>query len=155
MSRPNVHVRRALPSDSELIRSWRADPRLGAFQEKSGRPGEIIEVDGIPVGWIDPHPAYAPAWQGHLGPSVGSEPWTPDLFVIPDAWGRGIARSAIRSVAERCVASGATCMVVDVERDNVASQRAFRGAGWEVVPTDEEAVILRYAATQRRRWSEP
>jgi hypothetical protein len=35
-------------------------------------------------------------------------------------------------------------MVVNVERDNLASCRAFVDAGWVVVPTDEDDVILRY-----------
>jgi hypothetical protein len=34
--------------------------------------------------------------------------------------------------------------VVNVERENLASCRAFVGAGWVIVPTDEEDVILRY-----------
>ena len=130
--------------DFALVNAWRALPQFESFAEETERGGEIIELDGEPVGWIDPHPAYAPAWQELLGPSVGERPWTIDVFVLPDRWNRGIARSAIRSVSERCLSEDATSMVVNVERDNLASCRAFAGAGWVVVPTSEDDVTLRY-----------
>lgn len=110
-----VHLRPARPDEADLVLTWRADPRIRGFEEDPERAGEIIEVDGQPVGWIDPHPAYAPACQALLGPSVGEHPWTLDLLVVPDFWGRGIGRGAIRSVSERCLSGEATSMVVDVE----------------------------------------
>ncbi len=139
-----VNVRRVAPSDSERLTRWRSLPELREFDEETGRPGEVIEADGVPVGWIDPHPAYAPAWQAGLGPHVGERPWTLDVFVIPESWGRGIARAAIREVSDRCLAAEAKCMVVDIERHNEASCRAFMGAGWQLVSTDDDEYLLCY-----------
>jgi RimJ/RimL family protein N-acetyltransferase len=140
-----VEVRAAASSARELIRRWRLDPQLSGFEEESERPGEVIVADGVPVGWLDPHHAYAPAWQEGFGLDVvGEHPWTLDVFVIPEYWGRGIARAAIRAVSERCLAAEATCMVVDVERHNEASCRAFQGAGWTLVETNDDEYLLRY-----------
>lgn len=130
--------------DLALVNGWRALPELAEFENETERGGEVIELDGEPVGWIDPHPAYAPAWQELLGPSVGDRPWTVDLFVIPERWNEGIGRSAIRIAVDRCFSRGATSMVVNISADNHASRRAFQGAGWVVVPTPEEDVILHY-----------
>jgi RimJ/RimL family protein N-acetyltransferase len=132
--------------DFALVNAWCSDPRLQGFRDETERDGMIIECDGQPVGWIDPHPAYAPWWNELLGAGVGASPWTLDLFVVPERWNQGIARTAIRMVTQKCLAEGATCMVVDVERDNLASCRAFEGAGWSLVPTSEDALILRYPA---------
>lgn len=144
-----IGLRPMTDDDFALVNTWRGDPRLAAFAGETDRGGEIVEIDGEPVGWIDPHAAYAPAWNELLGPSVGDRPWTLDLFVLPDRWNQGVGRSAIRAVSQRCLSGDATSMVVDIERSNVASKRAFQGAGWVVVPTDEDAVILRYPPTQR------
>ncbi len=141
---PQISVRSMVEGDFALVNAWRALPQMKGFADETERGGQIIELDGEPVGWIDAQPAYAPAWQELLGPSVGEQPWTVDLFVVPERWNQGIARSAIRSVSERCLAGDATSMVVNVERDNLASCRAFVGAGWAIVPTGEEDVILRY-----------
>lgn len=143
-----VSVRSMLDDDFPLVNAWRAFPQMKGFAEETERGGQIIELDGEPVGWIDPHPAYAPAWQELLGPSIGKHPWTLDLFVLPERWNQGIGRSAIRSVSERCLAEGATRMVVNVEPENLASCRAFVGAGWAIVPTAEQEVILRYPAEE-------
>lgn len=146
----NVRLRAVTQHDVELVRSWKRLPELREFAEdESDRPGEIIEVDGQPVGWIDPHPAYAPAWQQTLGPQVGDRPWTVDVFVLPERWGRGIARGAIRSVSERCLADGATSMVVDVARNNDASRAAFEGAGWQLLDTNDEEFLLTYPPRDR------
>jgi ribosomal-protein-alanine N-acetyltransferase len=141
--RMNVVVRPVTPEDVGLVRSWRRRPELKAFsEEESDRPGEIIELDGQPVGWIDPHPAYVPAWREALGSQVGNEPWTLDLFVLPEHWGCGIGRSAIRIVSERSLAGGATSMVVNIARENEASSAAFRGAGWELIGTSGDELLF-------------
>lgn len=139
-----IVLRPMTDEDFALVNTWRADPRLAEFAQEKDRGGEIIELDREPVGWIDPHAAYAPAWTELLGPSVGEHPWTLDLFVLPDRWNEGIGRAAIRSVADRCLSGGTTSMVVDIDPENMASQRAFAAAGWVVVPTAEDDVILRY-----------
>lgn len=130
--------------DFVVVNAWRSDPRLKQFEDETDRGGAVIELDGEPVGWIDPHPAYTPAWQELLGTGVGEHPWTLDLFVVPERWGQGIARTAIRVVSEQCLAEGATCMVVDVAAENLASCRAFQAAGWVLAGTRQDAFFFRF-----------
>jgi aminoglycoside 6'-N-acetyltransferase len=136
-----TEVRPATDEDVELLVSWHADPEVARYwdgktytpdemRERLARPhvdAYVVEAAGRPVGYLQ-------AW------SEGSEGGL-DMFLIPDARGRGLGPDAARTLASALQAQGWTRVTVDPYVWNEAAVRAWKRAGFEEVerrPADEE-----------------
>jgi len=107
-------VRPATPADAGLIHGFvralaeyeklldavtatEADLARALFGPRPRAFAEIAELDGAPVGfalWFYSYSTFA----GRHGI------WLEDLFVVPQARGRGAGKALLRSLAARCVA---------------------------------------------------
>lgn len=107
-------VRPAAPADAGLIHGFvraladyeklldavtatEADVARALFGAQPRAFAEIAELDGAPVGfalWFYSYSTFA----GRHGI------WLEDLFVVPQARGRGAGKALLRSLAARCVA---------------------------------------------------
>ena len=124
-------LRRAADADAELLVAWHDDPGVARFWDderftrdemlaRLRRPdveAYIVEADGEPVGYLQ-------VWRD--GDAGGI-----DMFLVPDARGRGLGPDAGRAVAlhlrdER----GWERVTVDPYLWNEAAVRAWRRAGF-------------------------
>ena len=109
-------VRSALPADAGLIFDFiraladyeklshavaasEADIAAALFAPAPRAFAEIAELDGTPVGFSLWFYSFS-TFEGQHGI------YLEDLFVVPQARGRGAARALLRSLAQRCVAEG-------------------------------------------------
>jgi GNAT superfamily N-acetyltransferase len=77
------------------VAATQADTAAALFGPSPRAYAEIAELDGRPIGfsvWFYTYSTFA----GRHGI------WLEDLFVIPEARGRGAARALMRSLARRC-----------------------------------------------------
>ena len=148
-------VRPATEADVELLVRWHGDPDVSRYwddetftpdemRERLRRPDVdpfVVEEDGTPVGYLQ-------VWRGDEEGTGGL-----DMFLVPDARGRGLGPDAARAVARHLVDErGWTRVTVDPYLSNERAVRAWRRAGFEPVeerPTDEEHgegwVVMRFA----------
>jgi aminoglycoside 6'-N-acetyltransferase len=133
-------VREATEDDADLLVAWHADPDVARFwdgetfthaemldrlRRRDVQPF-VVEADGEPVGYLQ-------AW--HEGDDrVGGI----DMFLVPDARGRGLGPDAARALAihlrdER----GWRRVTVDPYLWNEAAVRAWRRAGFRDVDEHE------------------
>jgi GNAT superfamily N-acetyltransferase len=54
-----------------------------------------------------------------------------DLFVLPEARGRGLGRQLLQRAAEFCRETGARGMTLKTAGDNVPAQRLYESEGWK------------------------
>ena len=54
-----------------------------------------------------------------------------DLFVDPEARGRGVGRALMEHIADFGRASGAARLTLETARDNHPAQRLYKAMGWE------------------------
>jgi aminoglycoside 6'-N-acetyltransferase len=132
-------VRPATEADADLLVAWHADPEVARFWddetftrdemlERLARPDVdafVAEAEGEPVGYIQ-------AWTDD-GRSGGI-----DMFLIPEARGRGLGPDAARALAtylrdER----GWSPVTVDPYLSNERAVRAWRRTGF--VPVEERS----------------
>jgi aminoglycoside 6'-N-acetyltransferase len=127
-------LRAATDADAELLVEWHAEPEVSRYWDgetftreqmlqRLRRPDVdafIVEADGESVGYVQ-------AWRE--GDAGGI-----DMFLIPDARGRGLGPDAARALArhlnEEC---GWTRVTVDPYAWNDAAIRAWRKAGFAEV----------------------
>ncbi len=134
-------LRHATEDDLDLLAGWLADPEVYRWWE--GRPLSreevadlytgrqrpevepfVIEAEGVPVGYLQ-------CWQG-TETSGGI-----DLFLVPEARGRGLGPDAARAAARFLLDErGWTEVTVDPVVDNIRAIRAFERAGF--MPEGEE-----------------
>lgn len=106
-------VRRAEIADAELLAAWHADPDVSRYwdgetftreqmEERLRRAAVeafIVEEHGRPVGYLQ-------VWREGVEAGL-------DMFVVPDARGRGIGPDAARAVARHLREEGGPRVTVD------------------------------------------
>ena len=135
-------LRRATDADADLLVEWHADPEVSRYWddetfmreemlERLRRPDVdafIVEAGGEPVGYLQ-------SWRE--GDAGGL-----DMFLIPDARGRGLGPDSARALARHLRDErGWTRVTVDPYTSNERAIRAWRRAGFvdqEERPADEE-----------------
>ena len=136
-------IRPATAEDVELLVAWHADPEVARFwDDETYTPEEmearltradveafVVEEAGTPVGYIE-------AWTDD-GRSGGV-----DMFLSPDARGRGLGPDAARALARQLRDDrGWDPVTVDPYLWNESAVRAWRRAGFEPIgerePDDE------------------
>jgi aminoglycoside 6'-N-acetyltransferase len=129
-----TEVRRATEDDVELLVAWHADPEVARYWDdetftqdemraRLARPhvdAYVVEAEGRPVGYLQ-------AWRDADG-SGGL-----DMFLIPDARGRGHGSDAARTLASALRQQGWTRITVDPYVWNERAIAAWRRAGFEPV----------------------
>jgi aminoglycoside 6'-N-acetyltransferase len=139
-------VRPAGEDDADVLVAWHADPEVARFWddetftrdemlERLRRPdvdAYVVEADDTPIGYIQ-------AWWDEDEPRRGGI----DMFLVPDARGRGLGPDAARTLTVSLLASGWTRVTVDPYTWNESGIRAWRRAGFVEVerrPPDEDHV---------------
>jgi aminoglycoside 6'-N-acetyltransferase len=135
-------LRRATEADANLLVEWHADPEVSRYWDgetftreemlqRLRRPdvdGFIVEEGGEPVGYLQ-------AWRE--GDAGGL-----DMFLIPEARGRGLGPDAAFALARHLRDErGWTRVTVDPYTSNERAIRAWRKAGFvdaEERPPDDE-----------------
>jgi len=132
-------VRPARVDDVDMLAAWHADPDVSRFWddetftreqmlERLRRPNVdafVVEADGNPVGYLQ-------AWWDEEAPLEGGI----DMFLIPEARGRGIGPDATRAVVRHLLDDrGWTRVTVDPYAWNEPAIRAWRKAGFVEVET--------------------
>ena len=136
-------VREATADDVDLLVLWHADPEVARFwddevftreemSERLARPDVeafVVEADGEPIGYLQ-------VWTDD-GRSGGI-----DMFLVPDARGRGLGPDAGRAIARHLREErGWDAVTVDPYVWNERAIAAWRKAGFEPVgerePDDE------------------
>src|SRR3954449_9503099 len=127
-------IRRARDADADLLVAWHDDPEVARYwdeerftrDEMLGRLARsdvdpyIVEAGGVPVGYLQ-------VW--HAGAASGL-----DMFLVPQARGRGLGPDAARAVARYLREEGGSSRVtVDPYLWNEPAIRAWRRAGFEDV----------------------
>jgi aminoglycoside 6'-N-acetyltransferase len=137
-------LRRATDADADLLVEWHADPEVSRYWDgetftreemlqRLRRPDVdafIVEASGKPVGYLQ-------AWRE--GDTGGI-----DMFLIPEARGRGLGPDAALALARHLRDERAwTRVTVDPYTSNERAIRAWRKAGFvdaeERPPDDEHA----------------
>jgi aminoglycoside 6'-N-acetyltransferase len=135
-------VRRATDADADLLVEWHADPEVSRYWDdetftreeilqRLRRPDVeafVVEAGGEPVGYLQ-------AWRE--GDTGGI-----DMFLVPDARGRGLGPDAARALARHLRDErGWSRVTVDPYASNERAIRAWRRAGFvdaEQRPADDE-----------------
>jgi aminoglycoside 6'-N-acetyltransferase len=131
-------VRRAAEEDADLLVRWHADPDVARYWddevftrdemlERLRRPDVeafVIEEKAHPVGYLQ---VWAEGGEGGL-----------DMFLVPDARGRGLGPDAARAVALHLRSErGWSRVTVDPYLWNGVAMRAWRRAGFRDVEERE------------------
>ncbi|MBO9715694.1 MAG: GNAT family N-acetyltransferase [Pseudoxanthomonas sp.] len=106
-----------------------SDPlRAGAFLRERLQRGDsqlLLAVDGTgeALGFVQLYPSFT---------SVGTAPIEilNDLFVVPQARGRGVARALLHRAGEDARSRGAVKLVLSTAIDNTAAQSLYASEGW-------------------------
>ena len=136
-----TEVRLATEDDVELLVGWHADPDVARYWDdetftaeemraRLARPdvdAYIVEAEGAPVGYLQ-------AWREGSGGGL-------DMFLIPEARGKGLGPDAARALATALRDEGWTRVTVDPYAWNERAVAAWKRAGFEPVeqrPADGE-----------------
>ena len=128
-----TEVRPATEDDVELLVAWHADPDVARYWDgetftpddmrvRLARPdvdAYVVETEGRPVGYLQ-------AWRE--GDAGGL-----DMFLIPEARGRGLGPDAARALATALRDEGWTRITVDPYLWNERAIQAWKRAGFEPV----------------------
>lgn len=127
-------VRAATEEDAELLARWHADPEVARYWDdetftqaemverlrRSDVESYIVEAESEPVGYLQ-------VWSEGAGGGL-------DMFLVPDARGRGLGPDAGRAVARHLRDErGWTVVTVDPYLWNESAVRAWRRAGFRDV----------------------
>ncbi len=124
-----------------------AEPRLGAYLEGWGRPGDAgvigIDVGGRPVGaaWYRLFPADEPGY-GFVDPE------TPELSiaVVPDRRGEGVGEMLLSALLERARADGFQAVSLSVAPANRARRLYERNGFVKVGQSGGSLTLLKLLA---------
>ena len=136
-----TEVRPATDADVDLLVAWHADPEVARYWDgrtftcsemrvRLARPdvdAYIVEVEGRPVGYLQ---TWRDGEEGGL-----------DMFLVPDARGRGYGPDSARAVASSLLEQGWPRVTVDPYVWNERAIAGWKKAGFETVeehPADEE-----------------
>ena len=146
-----LSLRRATLVDGERLLAWvnRPDSLAGKLRTTAPIPRDthlrwlaarlndpdcrihIIEQAGMPVGQLRLE-------------RIGAG-YEIDIYLEPDARGRGLAAQAIRiAIAERCRADPDCPIVARVKSDNAESRRLFEAIGFALEPSTADHLLYRY-----------
>lgn len=123
-------VRAASEEDADLLVRWHADPDVARYWddetytraemlERLRRPDVqafIVEEHSRPIGYLE-------AWRDGADGGL-------DMFLVPQARGRGLGPDAARTLASHLLAAGWTRVTVDPYAWNEPAVRAWRRAGF-------------------------
>ncbi len=85
----------------------------------------IAERDGAAIGFVQLYPIFSSVRMGRV--------WTlNDLYVVPDARRHGVARALLETSCEFARETGALGLQLETGKDNLAAQKLYRDAGWEL-----------------------
>jgi len=130
-------LRPVLRDDVDLLVAWHADPEVSRYwddetftreemADRLSRPDVdpyLVMENGQPVGYLQ-------AWFDGDAPGNGGL----DMFLIPEARGRGLGPDAARTIAEWLLDSGALRRItVDPYLTNARAIAAWRKAGFEPI----------------------
>jgi ribosomal protein S18 acetylase RimI-like enzyme len=108
------------PSDLALARAF-----IGARLERGESVIFLAERDGRAVGFVQLYPVFS---------STAVRPrrlWLlNDLFVAPEARGRGVARSLMERARQLAVETDAAGLELATAHTNTAAQRLYESLGW-------------------------
>jgi aminoglycoside 6'-N-acetyltransferase len=131
-----IEIRDATEADADLLVAWHSDPEVARFWDGETFTREemlerirrrevdpfIVESDGEPIGYLQ-------AWLESNGLEGGI-----DMFLIPEARGRGLGPEAARALTRRLVEErGWRRVTVDPYLWNKSAIRAWRRAGFRDV----------------------
>ncbi len=96
----------------------------------AGRVGQnestvfIAEEDGVSLGFVQLYPTFS---------SVEMARWwiLNDLYVIPEARGKGLASLLLERARTTAVETGAGGLSLETARSNSAAQKLYEGKGWK------------------------
>jgi aminoglycoside 6'-N-acetyltransferase len=142
MEPPRGHLtvlRPATDDDADMLVAWHADPEVARYWDWESYTREtmlaelaepdqepyIVEAEGRPVGFIQ-------AWWEPARAAAGI-----DMFLVPDARGRGYGPDAARALAEHLLARGWRRVTTDPYVWNERAVRAWRRAGFRDVEERE------------------
>ncbi len=141
MPTPALHgeltvVRPATEADADLLAAWHADPEVARYWDHETYTVDemrdrlrrrevdpyVIEAAGEPVGYLQ-------AWIADAGDEGGI-----DMFLVPEARGRGLGPDAARTLVGHLLTSGALRRVtVDPYLWNEGAIRGWKRAGFRPV----------------------
>jgi len=139
-----VLVRPATLDDADLLVRWHDDPEVARYWDgetytrdemrarlaRGGVAAYVVEAGGEPVGYLQ-------TWRDDEAPGTAGM----DMFLVPEARGRGLGADAGRAVAVHLLASGVARVTVDPYLWNEVAVRAWGRAGFRPVaerePDDE------------------
>jgi aminoglycoside 6'-N-acetyltransferase len=163
-----TELRPANDDDVDRLVAWHADPEVARFwdwevftsdemRERLARPDVdawIVEAEGKPIGYLQVHPAgaaagapvfprSAPVFPPRVGGCAADACSAAlDMFLAPDARGRGLGPDAARAMTEHLLSQGRTRVTVDPYEWNGPAIRAWERAGFVEVsrghPPDED-----------------
>jgi aminoglycoside 6'-N-acetyltransferase len=142
-----VTYRAATDADAELLAAWHADPEVSRYWDgetftvdeirarlrRERVDAWIVEAAGRPVGYLQ-------SWWDEDEPRHGGL----DGFLVPEARGRGIMRTAARALALALLAEGWESVTVDPYAWNDPAIKGWQRAGFvEVSRHDADDEHLR------------
>jgi GNAT superfamily N-acetyltransferase len=106
-----------------------SDPaRASAFLRERLECGDshlllALDAQGAALGFVQLYPSFT---------SVGTAPIEilNDLFVVPEARGRGVARALLRRAGDDARSRGAVKLVLSTALDNAPAQSLYASEGW-------------------------
>jgi aminoglycoside 6'-N-acetyltransferase len=134
-------VRPATEDDVDLLIGWHADPDVSRYWDgetftreqmlvRLARPDVdpyVVQENGVPVGYLQ-------AWFDDDSPDEGGL----DMFLIPDARGRGLGPDAARTLARWLLSvGGRRRLTVDPYSSNERAVRAWEKAGFTLLESRE------------------
>ena len=134
-----MRIRRATPQDIEALATlfdgyrqfYRCEPDLAGARvfigERLARDESVIflaEDAGTPLGFTQLYPSFTSAGMARIFVLN-------DLFVAPQARGRGVATALLRRAAAFGLAEGAVRLTLSTATDNRAAQAVYERAGWK------------------------
>lgn len=120
------------PDDPPLSFEQAVREQSPAVRGESPDHALVIEVHGVPVGFVQCYPwaPYADELE-RMDLALPEGAWSLDILVgDPDRVGQGIGSRAVRLLCDHLLtAGGATCVAFGVDRDNARARRAYLRAG--------------------------
>jgi aminoglycoside 6'-N-acetyltransferase len=126
------------PDDPPMTMESAVDEYGPDVAGRTATQAAIIELDGMPVGFLQFYPWAAYQQElADIGVEVPAGAWGLDIFIGETEWlSRGVGSRAVRTLCDRLISDeGATAIAFGVEKDNLRARRAYEKAG--LTPTVE------------------